>query len=152
MSKSVIAFMNHLGNGIDPHECWESGGFFPDKVNSNIEDLCVWACERFFSWCWSSQLFETVSMEPGRLLPEALEGLRVLGCTHTAGVINSVISELGDDFPRNDLARKRLCESIEESKWRSVYKLLYLAWEKDNYETKVDRYAHHYCKRIGLSS
>jgi hypothetical protein len=150
MSKSTYLFMNHVGNGIDPHDCWDSNGFSPNKVDSNIEDLCVWACELFFSYCWSGQLLETVANQSGRLLPEVLKGLRILDCKQTVQAVESIVSKFGDDFPRNDFTRRQLCESIGELEFREIYERLYSSWEKDGCESKTQSYANEYCLRFRL--
>ena len=142
--------MNHLGNGNDPHDCWESNGFYPEKVDSSFEDLRVWACELFFSYCWSGQLLETVGYKPGRLLPEVLDGLRLLDCEQTIDVIESIMSKFGDDFPRNDSTRMQLCELIGDLEFRETYERLHSAWKNDECESKTQSYADGYCQRFRL--
>ena len=143
-------FMNHVGGGFDPHDCWQSDGFWPDRVRAQLDDLHVWGCGLSLSYCGSGNLVQYLGYTSGRMLPEMLLGFAVLGCNHCADITTSIILTFGDHFPRDDRQRNNFVYRHENA-FNAFDVPLWNAWASDDFDHKAEQYYETYCTRHGVS-
>jgi|688.fasta_scaffold952488_1 hypothetical protein len=138
--------MNHVGGGADPHECWQEDGFWPGRVSADLSDLQVWGCELALSYYHSGDVVQFLMFISGRLLPEMVEGVKILDCQQCAQVAQEMLAKFGKTFPRVDRDRRDFVDRHET--WFDQFNSrLWTAWESDEFERKSSAYYKEYCLR-----
>ena len=145
----ISAFWQHVFVGGDPYQCWQEDGFWPERVDAELEDLLVWSCHVALSYCSSGDIIQYLTFISGRTLPEMRKGFDVLDCPESAALCQRLISPFGDTFPRNDKLRADFVESNLDQ-FRDLDELLWEAQRIDRFELKSNEYCREYCEQRGL--
>jgi hypothetical protein len=143
------AFMNHVGGGRDPHDCWQEDGFWPERVSAGLGDLHVWACELALSYCNSYDVVFFLEYISGRMLPEMRKGFEILDCRPCESIANAMLEFFGAPFPRVDAERKQIVEKNSE-RLEDFSTTLWEAWEADDFDGKSNAYYENYCFTHGV--
>ena len=136
--------MHHVGDGEDPHQCWQEDGFWPNRIDADLEHIHVWGCELALSYCNSGDIIQLLTFISGRILPEMLQGFETLDCPSCVLFCRSLINKFDSNYPRNDSIRSEFVESNIEI-FENLDDLLWEAHETDQFDLKSTAYYKTFC-------
>ena len=143
------SFMHHVSDGGDAHQCWQEDGFWPNRIDAELEHIHIWGCELALSYCNSGDIIQFLTFISGRTLPEMLKGFETLDCPTCALFCRSLINKFGPTYPRNDSTRGEFVQSNVEI-FENLDKPLWDAHEEDQFDLKSRVYYKTYCIDRGI--
>ncbi|QDT31449.1 hypothetical protein [Thalassoglobus polymorphus] len=150
MEDYLDEFVDSLGNGDDPHDCWQENGFWPSRVDASLEDICVWITAISFNYLENGGLEAYLTFVSGRALPELLIGFKILECEELYKVCEILLRQFGAKYPRKDSVRGKVVVNNLHQIEALETKFLE-AMEVDHYSEKVETYAQHYFEQRNRS-
>ena len=89
------SFMHDVGNGRD----WQEDGFWPNRIDAELEQFHVCGCELAISFCNSGDTIQFLTFISGRTLPETLKEFEMLDGPTCALFCRSLINKFGSTYP-----------------------------------------------------
>lgn len=132
-------FLDFVGDSGDPYGCWQVDGFWPDRVEAEIEHLLVWGAEIGLSYLNNGGMVGYLQFISGRTLPEMERGFGVLECSRSERIGRLTRERFGETFPRNDQQRSEFV-SADEAFFDECGEKLWAAMEADEYERVTEEY------------
>lgn len=132
-------FIDFVGHPGDPHDCWQEDGFWPDRVDAELDHILVWGTEIGLSYFNNGGMVAYLQFISGRTLPEMELGFGILDCPESQSVCTKAKERFGDTFPRNDQLRSDFV-AANELLFDECGNELWDAMEADNYELVAEEY------------
>jgi hypothetical protein len=138
------SFRHFVEGKSDPHECWQSDGFWPDRADAELEHLFVWGTIIGLTYLENGGMVAYLQFISGRTLPEMENGFAILGCVDSKSVCTTARRRFGEMFPRDDKARAQFVaqdrtffDGCDEPMWQAM--------ATDDYETRIESYCRAVC-------
>ena len=112
LNEHYSTLLDYVDRFMPTERCWDEQGFHPESVAEISEaDLMFVAAAYCYDYFITNGLFGMLECEWGKMVPEFVLFLKVLGCDKSAGVLADIV-ELHFDgkIPRNDRLRARLVD------------------------------------------
>lgn len=139
-----VPFLDFVAHSGDPHDCWQEDGFWPHRVEAELDPILVWGTEIGLSYLNNGGMVAYLEHVSGRTWPEMERGFGLLGCLKSQSACVKTREQFGDIFPRNDQLRSEFV-AADEPFFDQCATELWNAMQSDQYELIADEFYKNVC-------